>query len=149
MINDKLKSISTLFIISEIVNTGIGILKYTKTGVIIVNMKDTTVHFFLQVTASETTGSGSDQAYTTKLWYFDLLTFLDEKANVTGGTETLEDESAHDTEETVSNFLLFLLQNSNHVFLEGHTPLITEVVREDLTHFLSFFIPIPGVRLRK
>lgn len=51
------------------------------------------------------TGSGSDQVYTPKLWYFELMTFLDEKTCVTGGTETLEEEPAtQDTEENVRNY---------------------------------------------
>lgn len=68
----------------------------------------TQVNCFIQVTASETTGSGSDQIYIPKLWYFEYMTFLDEKANVTGGTETLEEELPHETEENVSH-LFFLL----------------------------------------
>ncbi|XP_046386858.1 uncharacterized protein LOC124156375 [Ischnura elegans] len=45
-----------------------------------------------KVSASETTGAASDHVYVPKLWYYQYLSFLSEKPQISSGTETLEEE---------------------------------------------------------
>ncbi|XP_046662830.1 uncharacterized protein LOC124355716 [Homalodisca vitripennis] len=55
-----------------------------------------------KVRASETTGAGSSQIYTPRLWFYELMSFLEEKEMIREGLDTLEeDESQMDA--VVSN----------------------------------------------
>ncbi|KAG8309602.1 hypothetical protein J6590_081663 [Homalodisca vitripennis] len=57
-----------------------------------------------KVRASETTGAGSSQIYTPRLWFYELMSFLEEKEIIREGLDTLEeDESQMDAVETVSD----------------------------------------------
>lgn len=60
------------------------------------------VFLMLQLKASETTGTSASKVYVPRLWYFELMAFLDEKETVRSGTETLEDDNASDNEDNVS-----------------------------------------------
>ncbi|XP_022191098.2 uncharacterized protein LOC111049359 [Nilaparvata lugens] len=54
-----------------------------------------------KVKASETTGASSCQVYTPKLWFYDLLLFLEEKEMTREGVDTLEEDSQMDVVEAV------------------------------------------------
>lgn len=58
--------------------------------------------------ASETTGAGTNQIYTPRLWFYELMTFLEEKEIVREGVDTLEENENESLEDdVVSKITLF------------------------------------------